>query len=226
MRVLVVEDQLKLSSFIQKGLEEAGFLVNVAATCSEAEQLSADHEFDCMVLDVMLPDGTGLDLVRTFRQHGYLKPILLLTALGGTQDKVNGLDSGADDYLTKPFAFDELLARLRALMRRPQMGASTGKTLSCLDLQMDLVERKISRGGQAIDLTQKEFSLLRYLLQHRNRPVSRTELLEHVWDVHFDQGSNVVDVYMNMLRKKVDHPFEKKLLHTVVGFGYVLKEGE
>jgi two-component system copper resistance phosphate regulon response regulator CusR len=175
-----------------------------------------------MLLDVMLPDTNGMDVARGIRTGGYKGPILMLTALSSTKDKVRGLDSGADDYLTKPFAFDELLARVRALLRRNETGPES--ILRFADLEMNLVTRQVGRAQNAIILTPKEFALLEYLMRHPGRPISRTSISEHVWDIHFDSESNVIDVYVNMLRKKIDLPFKNKILHTVVGFGYVLRE--
>ncbi len=225
MRLLVVEDQKKMASFIKRGLVEMGYSVDLAETGSSAEALSAENDYDLVILDVMLPDQTGLDTARHMRQDGYSGPILMLTALAGTKDKVNGLDAGADDYMTKPFAFEELAARVRALLRRS--GARSSELSSMLkfgELEMDLVSRKVLRSGKEITLTPKEFSLLEYFLRNPNRPISRTMISEHVWDVRFDSESNVIDVYINMLRKKVDQPFPTKLIHTVIGVGYVLKQ--
>jgi two-component system, OmpR family, copper resistance phosphate regulon response regulator CusR len=222
MRILVVEDQRKMSSFLKKGLTEAGYSVDIAETGTAAETQTADNEYDLIILDVMLPDQNGLDTARHLRRDGYEGPILMLTALGGTKDKVHGLDAGADDYLSKPFAFEELLARVRALLRR--QGAGAQSQLRFGDLEMDLVTRRVSREGKEVSLTPKEFSLLEYFLRNPNRPLSRTSIAEHVWDVHFDSDSNVIDVYINLLRKKVDLPFKRRLIHTVVGVGYVLKQ--
>lgn len=222
MRILVVEDQRKMSSFLKRGLEEVGYAVDIAETGASAESMVASSDYTLIVLDVMLPDRNGMDTARAIRRDGYAGPILMLTALAGTKDKVNGLDSGADDYLTKPFAFEEFLARVRALLRR-----NTNDRTSILrfsDLELDLTTRQVVRSGQELVLTTKEFALLELLLRNAGRPVSRTSISEHVWDVHFDSGSNVIDVYINLLRKKVDHPFDRKLIHTVVGVGYVLRE--
>ena len=224
MRLLVIEDQRKMASFIKKGLTESGYSVDVAETGSAGESLASENDYDLIILDVMLPDQNGLDTARHMRQDGYAGPILMLTALSSTKDKVHGLDAGADDYLTKPFAFDELQARVRALLRRKPGATSQTSRLSFEDLEMDLVSRKVTRAGKDLTLTPKEFSLLEYFLRNPNRPLSRTSISEHVWDVHFDSDSNVVDVYVNMLRKKVDAPFDGKLIHTVVGVGYVLKQ--
>lgn len=227
MRILVVEDQRKMAGFIRKGLTEAGYSVDHAETGGGAESMAAENEYDLVVMDVMLPDQNGFDTARHMRNDGYPGPILMLTALGGTKDKVRGLDSGADDYLVKPFEFEELLARVRALLRR--RGASEGglaTTLRFADLEMNLVTRKVTRGGREISLTPKEFSLLEYLLRSSGRPVTRTSISEHVWDARFDSESNVIDVYVNLLRKKVDQPFKTKLIHTVIGVGYVLRSDE
>ncbi|MCC6276658.1 MAG: response regulator transcription factor [Oligoflexia bacterium] len=222
MRILVVEDQRKMAGFLKKGLQEAGYRVDLAQSGAAASSFVADNDYDLIVLDVNLPDSSGFDLARQFKSEGLTCPILLLTALNTTKHKVMGLDSGGDDYLTKPFEFEELLARIRALLRRqtPQ-GQST---LRYKGLELDLLRREAKRDGVSIILTSKEFSLLEYFLRNPERPLSRTQILEHVWDTHVDNESNVVDVYINMLRKKIDAPFEKKLVHTQVGFGYVLKD--
>lgn len=222
MRLLIVEDQRKMASFLKRGLAEAGYAVDLAETAAAGECLAAENIYDLIILDVMLPDQNGFDTARHFRKDGYKGPILMLTALSSTKDKVSGLDAGADDYLIKPFAFDELLARIRALLRR--QGSDVQSELRLADLEMNLLTRKVTRDGKEIILTPKEFALLEYLLRNPNRPVSRTTLYEHVWDVHFDNESNVIDVYINMLRKKIDQGAKKKLIHTVVGVGYVLKQ--
>lgn len=225
MRLLVVEDQKKMAGFLKKGLVEAGYSVDVAETGEAAESLVCDTPYDLVLLDAMLPDQNGFDTARHLRRDGYSGPILMLTALAGTKDKVHGLDAGADDYLTKPFAFDELLARIRALLRRSgERGSEVQSALRFSDLEINLIHRRVTRANQEIKLTAKEFSLLEYFLRNPNRPLSRAEISEHVWDIHFDSDSNVIDVYINMLRKKVDHPFKQRLIHTVIGAGYVLRE--
>jgi two-component system, OmpR family, copper resistance phosphate regulon response regulator CusR len=221
MRILVIEDETKMAGFIRKGLEEAGYVVDVAQSASAGLTLSANGEFDLVILDVMLPDGNGIDVARQLRNEEFKGFILMLTALGGTKERVRGLDAGADDYLPKPFEFDELLARVRALLRRREGGVSS---LQFEDLTMDLVRRKVVRAGQEVSLTQKEFSLLEYFLRNANRPLTRTEIGENVWDVHFDTESNVIDVYVRHLRKKIDEPFSFKLIHTLTGYGYVLRK--
>jgi DNA-binding response OmpR family regulator len=225
MRLLIVEDQKKMSGFLKKGLSEAGYSVDVAETGTAAEAMAAENEYDLIILDVMLPDQNGLDTARHLRSDGYAGPILMLTALGSTKDKVHGLDAGADDYLTKPFAFDELLARVRALLRRKDAGGSAATTvLRFSDLEMNLVTRRVVRAGKELVLTPKEFALLEYFMRNPNRPLSRAQIGEHVWDARFDSESNVIDVYINLLRKKMDHPFPTRLLHTLIGAGYVLRE--
>ena len=221
MRILVVEDQKKTAQFIRKGLVEQGYAVDVVGDGHEAEVHSELHHYDLIILDVMLPGQDGMEVCRNLRKLKVHAPILMLTALTSTEDKVKGLDSGADDYLGKPFEFKELLARARALIRRHQ-GAKP--RLKVGDLELDTATRKASRAGHEIMLTAKEYGLLEYLMQRAGQVVTRTELSEHVWDIHFDNESNVIDVYINFLRKKIDKGHGKPLLHTVIGAGYVLKE--
>jgi two-component system, OmpR family, copper resistance phosphate regulon response regulator CusR len=223
MRILVVEDQYKTSAFIKKGLTEIGYSVDIAESGSSAESFVASSEYDLVILDVMLPDQTGIDTARHLRQDNYSGAILMLTALSTTKDKVNGLDAGADDYLTKPFSFDELLARVRALLRRKSSQNTVNSNLKYSDLVMDLIHRKVTREGKEIALTSKEFSLLEYFMRNPERPLGRVQIAEHVWDINFESETNVIDVYVNLLRKKVDTPFKKKLIQTVIGVGYVLK---
>jgi DNA-binding response OmpR family regulator len=225
MRILVVEDQAKMANFLKKGLNEVGYAVDLAESGSAAESYMAQGDYDLVILDIGLPDQSGIDTARHLRRDGYVGPILMLTALTTTKDKVHGLDAGADDYMTKPYSFDELHARVRALLRRQGSGGSqVTSNLKYSDLELDLIHRKVKRAGQEISLTSKEFALLEYLLRNAERPLGRVSIAEHVWDIHFDSESNVIDVYINLLRKKVDAPFPKKLIHTVVGTGYVLKE--
>jgi len=227
MRILVVEDQVKMANFLKKGLQEVGYAVDVAESGGAAEGYMAQGDYDLVILDVMLPDQSGIDTARHIRRDGYEGPILMVTALSTTKDKVHGLDAGADDYLTKPYSFDELHARVRALLRRkasPNGSSSVSSVLNYSDLELDLLHRKARRSGQEITLTTKEFALLEYFMRNAERPLGRVSIAEHVWDIHFDSESNVIDVYINLLRKKIDAPFAKKLIHTVVGTGYVLKE--
>lgn len=224
MRILVVEDQSKMANFVKKGLTEVGYAVDVAESGAAAESYMAQSEYDLVILDVMLPDQSGFDTSRHLRRDGYKGPLLILSALATTKDKVHGLDAGADDYLTKPFAFDELLARVRALLRRQSSSAQMSTQLIYSDVTMDLVHRKVLREGTEIQLTTKEYALLEYFMRNPERPLGRVAISEHVWDVHFDTESNVIDVYVNLLRKKIDAPFSKKLIHTLVGVGYVFKQ--
>lgn len=220
MRILVVEDQKKVASFLKKGLSEQGYMVDLAESGESAELLAGEYDYDLIILDVMLPGQTGFDTARHLRAHGYAAPILMLTALSGTKDKVSGLDSGADDYLVKPFEFVELLARVRALLRR--RGQAVVSNLRYHNLELDVQTRKATRSGATLDLTQREFALLEYFMRNPERPLSRTSIGENVWDIHFDFESNVIDVYVNMLRKKMGG---ERLIHTVTGVGYILNEG-
>jgi two-component system copper resistance phosphate regulon response regulator CusR len=212
-----------MASFLLRGLKEAGYAGDLAESGLAAESMASENEYDLVILDVMLPDQNGIDTARHLRRDGYGGPILMLTALGSTQDKVRGLDAGADDYLAKPYSMEELLARVRALFRRNSSAGATVSKLQYSDLELDLLSRKVVRAGKEINLTSREFSLLEYFMRNPERPLTRTSISEHVWDVHFDTESNVIDVYVNMLRKKVDQPFPSKLIHTVIGVGYVLK---
>lgn len=223
MRILIVEDQKKTAQFIRKGLVEHGYAVDIVGDGRDAETQAQWNHYDLIILDVMLPGQDGMQVCRNLRQLKVHAPILMLTALNSTEDKVKGLDSGADDYLSKPFEFSELLARVRALFRRHH-GAKPN--LKVADLELDTAKRKAARAGQEIDLTTKEFALLEYLMQHAGQVVTRTAMSEHVWDIHFDNESNVIDVYINFLRKKIDHGHKLKLLHTVIGAGYILKAPE
>lgn len=226
MRILVVEDSDKMSRFLKQGLNEVGYIVDIASNGQEAEECVAASRYDLIILDVMLPDQSGIETSKNLRRDGFLGPILMLTALGTTKDKVAGLDAGADDYLTKPYSFEELHARIRALLRRQSPQKVSDHLLKYSDLEMDLLNRQVKREGREISLTSKEFALLEYFMRHPERPLGRVSIAEQVWDLHFDSESNVIDVYINMLRKKVDVPFKRKLIHTVVGTGYVLKEAK
>lgn len=226
MKILVIEDEPKVASFIKQGLEEQSNNVTVAYDGFFGHKLATENEFDVIVLDLMIPYMNGLDLCKKLREEGIKTPILMLTALGTTDDKVTGLETGADDYLVKPFEFKELVARIRALSKRYTDNVQLPKVLKVADLEMNLDEKSVKRGGKYIDLTAKEFSLLEFLLRNKNRVVSRAEISEKVWDIHFDTGTNVIDVYVNFLRKKVDKEFDRKLIQTMVGMGYVIKSDE
>jgi DNA-binding response OmpR family regulator len=222
MRILVVEDERKVASFIRQGLEEEGHAVEVSADGATALDLVlADPSYDLIVLDVMLPKRDGLDVLKTLRARGVAVPVLILTARDAVADKVAGLDLGADDYLTKPFAFEELLARVRALLRRGTDQRSAVLRLG--DLSLDPVTREARRGSRRIVLTAREYSLLDYFMRNVGRLLTRPMIAEHVWGLDFDAESNIIDVYLGYLRRKIDGPGEPRLLHTVRGSGYALK---
>lgn len=222
MRILVVEDEKKVASFIKKGLEEELFQVDTAGNGKEGLELSLHGEYDLIISDIMMPQMNGIQMVKELRSNNIETPILLLTIKDSTKDKVDGLDSGADDYLTKPFAFEELIARVRALLRRKETQKSN--VLSIDNLRMDLVAHKVLRDNKEIVLTPREYSILEYLLRNKNKIISRTKLIEHVYDFHFDSGTNVIDVYINKLRSKIDQEHARQLIHTVRGVGYIIKE--
>jgi two-component system OmpR family response regulator len=220
MRILVVEDERRISGFLKKGLGEEGHVVDVAEDLSEARKAAGSADYDLLLVDRMLPDGDGLSLVREQRRAGVRTPAICLTAKDRVEEKVEGLYGGADDYLVKPFAFDELLARIAAVTRR---SGADGK-LQVGDLVVDVDAHRVQRGGREIQLTAQEFALLRYLAENAGRVLSRAKLLENVWDIHHDPGTNVVDVYVGYLRGKVDKGFDRPLIHTVRGVGYVLED--
>jgi len=218
MRILLVEDEPRIADFIARGLSENGYSVDTAHDGDEAIQWPSVAEFDVIVLDVMLPSIGGIEVCRTLRAQGIRTPILMLTARDAVEDRVQGLDSGADDYLVKPFAFAELLARVRALIRREPV--LHDNTLRVGDLVMDTATRQVTRSGVDVDLTAKEFALLEYLMRHPEQVLSRTVIAEHVWNYDFDNATNVIDVHVKNIRKKIDEGFERKLIHTVRGAGY------
>ncbi|CDM64143.1 response regulator [Pyrinomonas methylaliphatogenes] len=222
MRILVVEDEPKVASFIKRGLEQAQNVVDIASTAAEADYLVSVQDYDLLILDCMLPDEDGRKLCRRLRARGVDLPVLILTAKDSTADKVLGLDSGADDYLTKPFDFTELLARVRALGRR--RGRPLLQPIAIADLTIDPVTRRVTRGGQVIALTPKEYALLELLARRVGQVVTRAEIIEQVWDMHFDPTSNIVDVMIKMLRDKIDRRFEPKLIQTVRGAGYMIED--
>ncbi|MBI3803384.1 MAG: response regulator transcription factor [Nitrospirae bacterium] len=222
MRILVVEDDPKIASFIEKGLREAGFAVDPAADGEEGLQLGASAPYDAAIVDVMLPKRDGLSLIEALRKEKITTPILVLSAKRSVDDRIKGLQIGGDDYLIKPFAFSELLARVQALIRRAS-GAAEPTRLSVGDLTFDLLTRDVTRGGRKIALQAKELSLLEYLMRNPGRIVSKTMILEHVWNYSFDPQTNVVDVLVHRLRSKIDRDFPAKMLHTLRGVGYVLK---
>lgn len=218
MRALLIEDNPKIARGIQAGLEEAGFSTDVCLTGSEGEERAAGQEYDVIVLDIMLPDGDGVEICRNLRRRKVATPLIMLTALGSTEDKVNGLDAGADDFLPKPFKFEELVARIRAILRRGQ--ATEGNVLRCDDLELDLHTRRAKRGEQQWELASREYALLEYLMRNQNRVLTRTQIGEHVWHLDFEPSSNVIDVYISSLRKKIDKDAGRPLIHTIKNAGY------
>ena len=222
MRILVVEDEKKVASFIQRGLEEEGFSVDVAYDGVEGVEKAESQTFDLILMDIMLPKKDGLAAVKELRDNQVMTPILCLTARDTVDDKVTGLDIGADDYLAKPFAFAELVARCRALIRRGSK--DRGAEIFFADLRLDPVAHKVWRSDNEIDLTSKEYALMEYFMRHPNQPLTRAMIAENVWDYTFDSFTNIIDVYVNYLRNKIDRDYDKKLIHTVRGQGYMLKE--
>lgn len=226
MKILVVEDEQNVSSFIKRGLEEQGHQVTQAFDGLTGLKLAKDDEFDINILDVVMPGMNGIELCDELKNKYYItSPILMLTALGSTEDIVIGLETGADDYLTKPFKFKELLARINALSRRGNENEkSTKSMLQVKDLEMNLNSKEVFRNGKEIELTAREFRLLEYLLINKNRVVSRTALLENVWEIDFDLGTNIIDVYISYLRNKIERDYPLKIIKTVVGMGYIIKD--
>lgn len=222
-KILIVEDERRIADFLQRGLEGAGYQAEHAADGQTALQQIHDKDFDLVILDLMLPDIDGLAILEKARNRKVSPPVLILSARGGVDDRVKGLELGADDYLVKPFAFVELLARVRALMRR---GQPTPERLVAGDLTMDCIRRRVTRGEEVIDLAPKEFSILEYMMRNRGKPLSRTMIVEHVWDMEYDGLTNIVDVYIRHLRSKIDDRFPVKLIQTVRGIGYMLETGE
>ncbi len=222
MRILVIEDEKKVASFIKKGLEEEFYSVDIAFDGKEGLKLGLTEEYDLIILDLMLPFKDGLSILKELREEKIFTPVLILTARDAIQDKVTGLDSGADDYLAKPFSFEELLARIRALLRRNS--ADKNNILRAGELKLDTQSHKAFRNDIEIQLTAKEYSILEYLMRNKNRVISRTKLSEHIYEFHFDPETNVIDVHINKLRNKIDKGFEKQLIHTVRGVGYMIKD--
>lgn len=224
MRVLLVEDDPTISTFVAKGLREAGFAVDEAADGETGLKLALDERFDAAVVDIMLPRLDGLTVIDTLRGRGVRTPVLILSARRSVDDRVKGLQAGGDDYLTKPFAFAELLARVQALIRRAT-GAAEPTRLTVGDLTLDLLTREVRRGDRVLELRPREYALLEYLMRHAGKVLTKTMILSHVWGYSFDPSTNVVDVLVSRLREKIDRHFEKKLIQTVRGVGYVLKVG-
>lgn len=221
MKILIVEDERKVALFIQKGLEENNYTAEIANDGLTAEKMAQTGKFDLFILDIIIPGINGIELCKKLKQAYPNIPVLMLTALGTTDDKISGFEAGANDYLVKPFEFRELLARVRVLLRRPEVAPVRADILIADDLELDLERKVARRKGVYIELTAKEFSLLEYFMRNTGRVLSRIDIAEKVWDIKFDFGTNVVDVYVNFLRKKIDKGHDKKLIHTRVGFGYV-----
>jgi len=225
VKALLVEDDASIAEFVVRGLREAGFAVDHQADGEAGLAAAARGGYDVAIVDVMLPKRDGLSLIEELRRRGVTTPVLILSARRSVDDRVRGLQTGGDDYLTKPFAFAELLARVQALVRRASR-APEPTTLSVEDIALDLLSRRVTRGGVALDLRPREFTLLEYLMRNAGKVVSKTMILSHVWEYNFDPQTNIVDVLVSRLREKIDRPFEKKLLQTVRGVGYVLRSGE
>lgn len=222
--ILIIEDEKKIAALIRKGLEEENYAVDEAGDGEKGEQLAKQKPYDLILLDIMLPKKDGIQVLDALRKAENETPVLMLTAKGTVEDRVKGLDTGADDYLVKPFAITELLARVRSLLRRKKGAERSATTLTIADLTLDLVARKVIRGGKVIDLTSKEFALLEYFIRNKNKTLNRSTITEHIWNYNFDTGTNIIDVYINHLRTKIDGGFPDKLLHTIRGVGYVLKD--
>lgn len=225
MRLLVIEDDKEVFSYISKGMKEAGHTIDIADNGNDGLFLATTEDYDAMIVDRMLPELDGLTIIKTIRGAGNMTPVLILSALGEVDDRVKGLRSGGDDYLVKPFAFTELLARIEILGRRQnKTGNNQETTLSAADLELNLLSRKVVRCGKTIDLQSREFQLLEYMLRQKGQVVTRTMLLEHVWDYHFDPQTNVIDVHISRLRSKIDKDFDTKIIRTVRGAGYIIED--
>jgi two-component system copper resistance phosphate regulon response regulator CusR len=221
MKLLVVEDDKTVGQYVKRGLEEQQYIADWVTDGVEALRVASSVPYDLIILDLRLPGMTGIEVLRTLRDRGQTLPVLVLTAQDSVEFKVDALRAGADDYVTKPFSFEELLARIEALSRRPKL--LSARTLKVADLHLDLESRDVQRDGKAIELTPKEYAVLEYLMRHSGRVMSRTLITEYAWDYHFDPGTNIVDVVINRLRKKIDAGYPQKLVHTVRGVGYVVK---
>jgi two-component system copper resistance phosphate regulon response regulator CusR len=224
--ILIVEDEPKVASFVKRGLEENGFSCEIAYDGLMGKRMFDTGNYDLLILDINLPYINGIALCKEIRNNDQKIPVIMLTALGTTEDKLSGFDSGADDYLVKPFEFGELLARIRSLLKRIAVAETGENLLELLDLEVNLNNYEVTRGGRKIELTKKEFALLVYFLRNKGKVVSRMDIAENVWDINFDTGTNVIDVYVNFLRKKMDKDFSQKLIHTQTGVGYILKAGK
>ncbi len=226
MNILLIEDDLRVADLIKRGLEEQSFSLTLAYDGEMGLKLAISNEYDLIITDIVLPKINGIDLCKEIRSKKPNMPIIMLTALGTTDDKVEGFDAGADDYLVKPFDFRELLVRIRALLNRKNNPFKTNNPIEYADVEMNLQTKTVKRAGQEIQLTPKEFNLLKYMLENRERVLSRAEIAEHVWDTHFDTGTNFIDVYISYLRNKIDRNFKSRLIHTKPGMGFIFKADE
>ncbi len=224
VKILIVEDEPKVAAFVKKGLEENGFLTDIAFDGLMGKALALNNDYNIIILDLNLPHINGFQLCKIIRESAYKVPILMLTALGGIDEKTQGFEAGADDYLLKPFEFRELLLRIKALLKRANETPHQSTVYKVADLELHKDEMKVIRSGKTISLSAKEYKLLEYLIMNKDKVLSRLELTDHVWGLNFDTGTNVVDVYMNFLRKKMDNEFNPKLLHTRIGLGYILTD--
>jgi DNA-binding response OmpR family regulator len=224
MKILIVEDEPRVASFIKEGLEEKGYETEVAYDGLTGEKAAAGPGIDLVILDLILPGKSGIEVCKGIKSISPDLPVLMLTALGTTADKVTGFDAGADDYLVKPFDFPELLARIKALLKRKIQASQQPESLKVADLELDLLRKVAIRGGRVIELTAKEFSLLEYFMRNKGRVLSRVDISENVWEITYDTGTNVVEVYVNILRKKIDRDFDPKLIHTRIGLGYIFTD--
>lgn len=225
-KILIVEDEPKVAGFIKRGLDEQLFETEVAYDGMIGKKKAVSNNYDLIILDINLPLLNGFELCREIRAVNTKIPVLMLTAMGTTDDKITGFESGADDYLVKPFEFRELLARIKVLLKRARGTSLSGNIMKVADLEMNLDSKVVKRAGKKIDLTAKEFLLLEYLIRNKGRVLSRIDIAEKIWEITFDTGTNIIDVYVNFLRKKIDKDFSPKLIHTQIGMGYILKEGE
>ena len=226
VKILIVEDEPRVTDILKRALEGESYETDVAFDGIAGRKKALANVYDAIILDINLPHINGLDLCREIREHDVKVPILMLTALGAPEDKLRGFDCGADDYIVKPFDFKELLARIKVFLKRSDLKGVSGRVLAIADLEMDLDKKLVKRAGKKIDLTAKEFSLLEYFLRNKGKVLSRADIAEKIWEITFDTGTNVIDVYVNYLRKKIDKDFSPKLIHTQFGMGYVLKEGD
>lgn len=226
MKILLIEDEIKAIETLKRGFQEQQFIVDVAYEGRAGLQMAESNAYDIIVSDIIMPNLNGFDLVKALRSKRIQTPVILLTALTGTDNTVEGLDAGADDYMVKPFEFKELLARIKALARRGKDTPMPNRVLQFSEIRMDIDAKECHRAGKRVDLTPKEFALLEYFIRHQGRVISKAEIAEKVWDINFDTNTNMIEVYINYLRNKIDRPFDKKLIHTIFGSGYIFKEEE